>query len=389
MQIVVLGGGGKMGSVAVQDLAINHRVDEVVIADYNLEAAQKVADYLDSPKVTVKQIDVNDHDALVSLLQGADACVNATVYYSNLKVMDACLEAKTHYTDLGGLFFLTRKQLELFDKFKEAGISAVLGMGSAPGIPNINAKYAADRLDEIEYIHIYDGIKPPPPDDLKFTYAVPTIIEEMTRSPMVYRDREFIEMEPLSEFEDYWFTKPLGILPMHLSLHSEVATLPISFKEKGVKDCFFKINYWGMAKETVEKVKVLAEFGFDSEEPVKVGDKSVVPLEFLLSMMGKFVPDVLEFISPPTNEPPNWAKEIVTEVKGKKFGEDFIYRMGTVTLKGALPTGTVPARGAVWQALGRVKPGVYPPEQAFTPEPFMKELEERDIYTKVTVTRGI
>ena len=161
----------------------------------------------------------------------------------------------------------------------------MLGMGSAPGIPNINTKYAADRLDEIEYIHIYDGIKPPPPDDLKFTYAVPTIIEEMTRPPMVFKNGEFIEVEPLTGFEDYWFTEPLGILPMHYSLHSEVATLPVSFKEKGVKDCFFKINYWGMAKKTVDKVKVLSEFGFDSKEPIKVGDQEVVPLEFLLAIM--------------------------------------------------------------------------------------------------------
>ena len=111
MQIVVLGGGGKMGSVAVQDLVINPRVDEVVIADYDLEAAQKIADYVNSGKVSVSQVDVNDKEALVALLKPADACVNATVYYANLQVMDACLEAKTHYTDLGGLFFLTRKQL--------------------------------------------------------------------------------------------------------------------------------------------------------------------------------------------------------------------------------------------------------------------------------------
>jgi len=58
-----------------------------------------------------------------------------------------------------------------------------------------------------------------------------------------------------------------------------------------------------------------------------------------------------------------------------------------VTCKGALPTGVVPARGAVWQALGRVRPGVHPPELAFDdPVAFLKELEVRDIYTRVTTT---
>ena len=161
MKIVVLGGAGKMGSIAVQDLVLNPRVQEVMLADVNMQAAEEIADYLDSPKLQLHQVDLADHSALVALLKDADSCVNATVYYSNLRVMAACLEAKTHYTDLGGLFHTTRKQLEFHERFAQAGISAVLGMGSAPGIPNIHSRYAADRLDTIEYIHIYDGIRPP------------------------------------------------------------------------------------------------------------------------------------------------------------------------------------------------------------------------------------
>ena len=215
MNIIVLGGAGKMGCIATQDLAGDERVDQVVIADRDMNAARTVADYLDSPKVLLAHVDLNDRTALVDLLRDADTCLNATVYYTNLPVMEACLDARTHYTDMGGLFHTTRKQLELNDRFAGAGISAVLGMGSAPGIPNIQARYAADRLDTIEHIRIYDGIKPPPPDDVRFTYAVPTILDEMTMSPMVYRDGEFIACEPLTEFEDYWFTPPLGLLPMH------------------------------------------------------------------------------------------------------------------------------------------------------------------------------
>ena len=143
--------------------------------------------------------------------------------------MEACLEAGVSYTDMGGLFHTTRKQLELHERFAEAGLSAVLGMGFAPGVPNVQARYAADRLDSIETIRIYDGIKPPPPGDVRFTYAVPTIVDEMQMQPMVYRDGEFVACEPLSELEDYWFTPPIGLLPMHLSLHSEVATLPATF----------------------------------------------------------------------------------------------------------------------------------------------------------------
>jgi saccharopine dehydrogenase-like NADP-dependent oxidoreductase len=387
MKIVVLGGAGKMGCIAVQDLAGDRRVGEVVIADLNLDQARTVAEAIGSDKISIQRVDLGDHEALVGVLRGAGACLNATVYYTNLPVMEACLEAGTHYTDMGGLFHVTRKQLALTDRFTEAGISAVLGMGSAPGVPNVQARYAADRLDTVESVRIYDGIKPPPPDDVRFTYAVPTIVDELTMAPMVYRDGEFLACEPLSEFEDYWFTPPLGLLPMHLSLHSEVATIPVSFRDRGLRECWFKINYWGMAPETVAKIRVLADLGFAGQEPVDVKGQPVVPRDLLVALMAGYVPPITDFLAPPENQPPDWTKEIVTEVRGTKGGRAVTYRLGTLTCKGALPTGVAPARAAIWLAEGRVPPGVHPPELALDPEPFFKELEEREVYTQVSVTK--
>jgi saccharopine dehydrogenase-like NADP-dependent oxidoreductase len=389
MKIVVLGGAGKMGCIAVQTLANDSRVDEVVIADFNLENAQIVAEYLASPKVSKQFVDVNDHAGLVRTLSGADACLNATVYYTNLQIMEACLEAGTSYTDMGGLFHTTLKQLELSERFAGKGISAILGMGSAPGVPNIQSRYAADRLDTIDYVRIYDGIKPPPPDNLSFTYAVPTILDEMTLEPMAFEEGKFVAKQPLTGFEDYWFSQPLGLLPMHYSLHSEVATIPITFKDKGIRECFFKINYWGMAKETVEKVNVLAEFGFAKSDPVEVGGVKITPREFMVAMMEDYVPPITDFLAPPKNLPPDWVKEIVTEVKGTKDGKEVIYRLGTLTLKGALPTGSAPAIAAIYLAEKQTPPGVYPPEAVLKPEALFKELEALGIPTKVAVTQGV
>ena len=389
MRVYVLGGAGKMGCISVQDLANDDRVDEVIIADIDIEGAKTVADYLESPKISIQMVDINDESAFLKSLDGADACLNATVYYTNLQVMEACLKAGVHYTDMGGLFYGTRKQLKMHDRYVSAGISAVLCMGSAPGVPNVQARYAADRLDTIKSIKIYDGIKPPPADDLRFSYAVPTILDEITIEPMVFEDGTFVAKEPLSGFEDYWFTQPLGLLPMHLSLHSEVATLPITFKDKGIQECFFKINYWGMAKETVEKVRVLAEFGFDSQEPVDVNGTSVVPRDMMVAMLSGYVHSITDLLEPAKTKPPDWTKEIVTEIKGTKDGKEVTYRLGTLTCKGALPTGVGPAVSAIWLAEGRIPSGVYPPEASIDPEPFFKELEGRDIYTQVTATHQI
>jgi saccharopine dehydrogenase (NAD+, L-lysine-forming) len=235
-------------------------------------------------------------------------------------------------------------------------------------------------------VKIYDGIKPPPPDDLRFTYAVPTIVDELTVEPMVFENGEFVAKEPLTGFEDYWFTAPLGLLPMHYSLHSEVATIPVSFKDNGIQECFFKINYWGMAKNTVEKVRVLAEFGFAETDPVEVKGSSIVPRDMMVAMLSGYVPPITDFLAPPKNKPPDWVKEIVSEIQGTKDDKEVTYRLGTVTCKGALPTGVVPAIAAIWLAEGRIEPGVYPPEAALDPEPFFKEMEPYDIYTKVTVS---
>jgi saccharopine dehydrogenase-like NADP-dependent oxidoreductase len=287
------------------------------------------------------------------------------------------------------LFHGTLKQLELTDRYAAAGISAVLGMGSAPGAPNVLTRYAADRLDTIDAIKIYDGVKPPPAGTMKFTYAAPTIIDELTQQPMVFRGGEFIACEPLTEFEDYPFSGSMGHLPMHLSLHSEVATLPVSFADKGVQECFFKINYWGMDQGIVEKVRVLAEFGFDEPDPISVGGVEVSPREVTIEMMADFVPSAFDMLVTPANEPGDWAKEVVSDVTGTVDGEPVRYRMSVLTLKGALPTGTLPARAATWMAAGKVASGVHPPELAFDPEPLLKELEERGIQTQVTVTRGL
>jgi saccharopine dehydrogenase-like NADP-dependent oxidoreductase len=386
MRITVLGGAGKMGCISVQDLATDSRVEEVILADLDLQQARAVADYINSPKIKLRILDRNDPQAFDKAVANSDACVNATIRHTNLPVMEACLKAGVHYTDMGGLFFITKKQLELHERYVQAGLSAVLGMGSAPGIPNIQARYAADRLDTIESIKIYDGIKPPPPDDMRFTYSVPTIVDELTLEPMVFHAGEFQPRPPLTGFEDYWFTPPLGLLPMHLSLHSEVATLPITFKDKGVQECFFKINYWGMAKETVEKILVLADFGLGGREPVMVGGQPVVPRDLMVSLLNEYVPPITDFLAPPVKRPPDWTKEIVTEVRGVKGGKTVTYRLGTLTCKGALPTGVAPAIAAIWLAEGRIPPGVYPPEAVLDPLAFFKEMEEHEIVTQVTVT---
>jgi hypothetical protein len=122
---------------------------------------------------------------------------------------------------------------------------------------------------------------------------------------------------------------------------------------------------------------------------VDVKGQPVVPRDLLVALMSGYVPPITDFLAPPKTRPPDWVKEIVTEVQGTKGGKAVTYRLGTLTCKGALPTGMAPARAAIWLAEGRIPPGVHPPETVLDPVPFFKELEGREIYTQVSVTESL
>ncbi len=131
----------------------------------------------------------------------------------------------------------------------------------------------------------------------------------------------------------------------------------------------------------------MVALGFAGEEPIEVGGQRVVPRNLLVALLRRREPTVAEVLRPAAARPPDWVKEIVTEVRGMKDGQEVTYRLGTLTCKGSLPTGVAPARTAVWLAEGRIPSGVHPPERVLDPEPFFRELEERGIYTQVSTSR--
>ena len=130
-----------MGRITVRALAEDARVSQVTVADLSEAAAQRTIDWLERgrDKAVAAAADVRDSDGLARLLRGADVVLNATDYPFNLDVMRAALAARIPYADLGGLFHMTRRQYELHGAFAEASLTAVLGIGSTPGITNVLA----------------------------------------------------------------------------------------------------------------------------------------------------------------------------------------------------------------------------------------------------------
>jgi saccharopine dehydrogenase (NAD+, L-lysine-forming) len=344
-------------------------------------------------------IDVTNRTALVKLLDGVDCVTNSVQYYFNLDVMQACLEAGCHYLDLGGLFYTTRKQLELHEVFQAKGLTAILGLGSCPGIANVHAALVADRFDRIEAIKIYNGATTDSKDSLAWPYSLETILDEMIERPAVFRAGQFVDLEPLAEEELFDFRPPIGNQIAHLSLHSEVATLPLSFASKGIEECFFKIHFFGYSEKAFRKLQALTRLGLGAKEPVTV--KAKLP-DNRLSSVEVRPRDVLSQVllkSEATRRGENPGfKDIATIVVGTKAGQPLTVRVDTLAWPhtdfgvtgGALTVGVPPAVVARWLAAGEVEAkGVYPPETAVDPLRFFRELAQRQISTEITVTERV
>src|SRR5689334_16865669 len=101
MKILILG-AGRMGYGVAFDLAHSSAVEAITLADMNTELARAVADKLNSPKITPRQIDVADYHKVVDLLRGHDAAISCVTYFYNEQLAQAAVEAGVNFCDLGG-----------------------------------------------------------------------------------------------------------------------------------------------------------------------------------------------------------------------------------------------------------------------------------------------
>ena len=385
MKYVVIGGAGAMGRITVKDLLeFADRSDEIVIADYDEKKAREVVEQLQTARVSVVQVDVKNHEEAARKLAGTTVILNSVQYQLNLDVMEVALRVGAHYVDIGGLFHTTRKQLELADRFKERGLTAVLGVGAAPGITNILSRFGADKMDVVREIHTRvagtDNTRFEPKPALAVSYSLKTILEEFSFEPAVFTKGEFKFVKPMSGDHPHRFPAPVGVRRPMYTIHSEVATLPLSFKDKGVKEVSFKIAF---DEEFVDRVRFLRDLGFASHDDIDVGGIRVKPVD---------VANKIAMSQPPARQVGKLKQyEVVRAVvkglsKGKKVtwivdchnrGMES-WGMGIDT-----DTGCPPSIVAQMIAKGLVKErGVLAPEVAIPVEPFFKELKRRKMVVK-------
>jgi len=366
----VLGGYGIIGKAVVDDLFRYSKKDIIIIAGRDEDKARNFAKSFNSKRVKYQKVDISNEKELVDSLIGKDICINCVQYYFNLTIMESCIKAKTNYVDLGGMFHMTKKQLGLCKEFIKIGKCAIIGMGGAPGLSNVLASYAGDKLTKINTIDIVFA-------DVDYTkysqsfvlpYSFKTLVEEFTLNPAIFREGKIRFVEPRSGVKEYNFGKEFGKQTGFLTLHSEIATLPDYFRKKGIKRCEFRVTF---DESFIEKLDLLISLGFSSNKSVEFGKKETKIIDSTTKIMDKLVPNRGVNIK---------DKEIIRVIlNGNKIVDAVTQSNGKMSA-GVLDTGIPCSIASQIIINGKVyKSGVFAPEDAINPTIFFKELKKRNI----------
>ncbi len=235
LKVAVLGAGGTIAPAIVRDLAESDEVSGMLLLDIEEDRARKVAEQHGGGKAKARRANArgvaSDHDSVTRAIDRCDVLINSASYRVNLDAMRACLATGTHYLDLGGLYWMTKRQLEQSEEFEAADLIAILGIGSSPGKTNLMGARAARELDEVESMHVAAGGRDlEPPEGFSPPYAIQTLIDELTLKPVVLRGGKPCEIDPLSDGGVVDYGPPIGEVPTIYTLHSELNTFGVELR---------------------------------------------------------------------------------------------------------------------------------------------------------------
>lgn len=388
MKAAITGGAGRQCLSAIYDFIETNDVEKILLIDINEEALKVRKELVNSPKVETKVINLKDTAALAEALAEYDVVINGSSHVFNMDVMNACIESKTNYTDFGGLYHWAVEQMKRDEDFKKAGITGIVGSGSAPGIVNVLTKYATDRLNTVEDILILDAIINRSAKGYGFVppYALNTIIEEFTMNNYEFKDGKHVELPPFSGKMTVDFPEPYGTLNLYNMIHSEVATMPIAYKDKGIKNVAFKLALPTLFEE---RLRFLIENGLGSEEKINVKGVEIAPRDFLL--------EVFETKPGAKTGTPDDMKLLRVIVTGTKDGKKCTYEVETDLhhhpwglSNGHFSVGYPGAITAKMLGRGQVKEkGFFTGEQVLDTDIYFRELEKRDVHVFAKVTEEL
>jgi len=370
VRILSLGGAGAVCQHATRDLVTYSDFSEIVIGDYNVAAAEKLAAELDDPRVSVLTVDANNYDDLLSAFQGFDVILNGLPWKYDLAVTRACVEA-----GVSGLDVSTEEDQWDYDAVaKEKGIIFVPGVGATPGVTNAMARRGADQLDQVDSVDIsFAAFRcPAPAPGLLITFLWE--FHPKLKERLYYKDGQYHHVGPFEGLRMMDFGGQIGRQETCYIPHPEVRTMPKSLgaKSVSVRGCF--------PPHAMRLAKAMLESGLYSEEKIVVKGLETTALEMMHEIL---------LALPESKETPVWGYGLVVEVYGQKDG-----RPRKITYRNQHPPQEEWGGKAAYykniaiplsigaQMIGRgdvAHRGIIPPETAIPPLRFFEELARRGI----------
>lgn len=380
---LIIGAGG-VASVTVHKCCQNPDVfEEIMIASRTKSKCDALKEKLQGGKTKIEtaQVDADNVDELVKLIESykPDIVINLALPYQDLTIMDACLITKTNYVDTANYEPTDTAKFEYSwqwayqDKFKEAGITALLGSGFDPGVTSVFSAYAQKHyFDEIHEIDILDCNG----GDHGYPFATnfnPEInIREVTAQGSFWEHGHWVHTAPMEIKRVYDFDG-VGVKDMYLLHHEEIESLAKNIN--GVKRIRFFMTF---GQSYLTHLKCLENVGMTSIEPIDFEGHKIVPLQFLKAVL----PD------PASLGPRTVGKTNIGCIfKGYKDGQPKTYyvynicdhqecyrEVGSQAI--SYTTGVPAMIGAMMLMTGKWQgPGVFNMEE-FDPDPFMDALNK-------------
>jgi saccharopine dehydrogenase (NAD+, L-lysine forming) len=286
VKVLVVGTGG-VGAAAAAVAQKRDFFERMTFADLDPARPHALVDRLDDERFAAAQVDASDQASVAALAREHDTVLNATDPRFNLPVFEAAFEARCTYLDMAMSLsepgvLLGQRQLDQQERWADASLLALVGMGVEPGLSDVFARYAADHLfAEIDEVGVRDGANLEV-EGYEFapTFSIWTTIEECLNPPLVWeRERGWYTTEPFSEPEVFDFPEGIGPLECVNVEHEEVVLVP-----RWV-DCSRVTFKYGLGEEFIDVLKTLHKLGLDSTERIRVRDVEVAPRDVVAAAL--------------------------------------------------------------------------------------------------------
>jgi saccharopine dehydrogenase-like NADP-dependent oxidoreductase len=383
MKVIAVGGCGGMGQFAVRTALTFDFVREIVVADRDGARARAFAERC-GPKAAPMELDVLDEKALSSALRGKDV-VLATVgpyYRFGLPVLRAAIAAGCDYVDINDDWEPTLEMLDLDAEARNAGVTAIIGMGASPGVSNLLAVEALSVLDEVGAVITgwgapgdgEGGGMPGPGEGGTYGAATDHWLHQLTGTIRLWRGGKLTDVRPLEEIEVRY--PGIGARTAHTVGHPEPVTLPRYFPQLR-ESC----NVMSFARSLMAALKWLA--GKVDGGEMSFGDAAdwltrLEQGEGQAQMLSALPPEILAQLSGVESEDSPALPSLFAVAYGARNG-----RTASVaaTLSSAPPgsmgaiTGIPMAIGLRMIAEGKIRQrGVFAPEAIVDPDAFFDAL---------------